>query len=713
MENCEITLGKDNNDDIPPLLLNGQPINDSNYKANAFNHYFHSQTQLDDSNVPVPELSQSGSILSSIELTIDEVESTLKSLAIGKACGPDQINNRILKELAVELSPPLTGLFNTSLMQCIVPDIWKRANVSLVHKKDDKGSVDNYRPISLLSSVGKTMEKLVHTHVHNSVLENSIITSFQSGFTAGDSSVNQLVELYNTFCQSLDEGKEVRSVFCDISKAFDRVWHRGLIAKLKHYGICRPLLNWFQSYLTNRFQGVVIPGGISEWLEILAGVPQGSILGPLLFIMFINDIVKEIHSNIRLFADDTSLYIIVDFPDSAAQILNVDLERLYEWAVQWLVRFNPNKTESLLFSRKFNIQHHPTLFFNDVPIQEVISHKHLGVYLSQRCDWHNHIDFIKEKAWSRMNLLRMLKFTIDRISLETIYFTYIRSLLEYADIIWDNCLQQECNEIEKIQLEAGRIVTGSTKLVEINKLYKELGRLKLSERRDLHKLFLFFKIDHGLAPLYLSNLLPPHVEDVTSYRLRNAENYVGIHANTRTYADSFLPSTIQAWNNLPDSIRSSDTLATFKHLLTQDTPKVPKYYFCGDRFYQVLHTRLRTECSSLNQHLHKRNLVGNPYCICGEVESNTHYLLTCPRYTHMRDEMVTSISQITNLTITTDVLLFGTDEVSDEVNTTLFEAVQKFKKNFKAVCKLIIQCLFPGYWHNTKQISVFPLCYCV
>ena len=192
--------------------------------------------------------------------------------------------------------------------------------------------------------------------------------------------------------------------------------------------------------------------------------------------MFIKDIVKDIHSNIRLFADDTSSYIIIDFPDSAAQILNLDLERLYEWAVQWLVRFNPNKTESLLFSRKLDIQHHPTLCFNAVPIQEVVLHKHLGVCFSQRCDRHNHIDFIKEKAWSWMNLLRILKFTIDWNSPETIYFTYIRSLLEYADIIWDNRSQQECNEeAEKIQLEAGRIVTGSTKLVEINKLYKELG----------------------------------------------------------------------------------------------------------------------------------------------------------------------------------------------------------------------------------------------
>ena len=151
-------------------------------------------------------------------------------------------------------------------------------------------------------------------------------------------------------------------------------------------------------------------------------------------------------------------------------------------------------------------------------------------------------------------------------------------------------------------------------------------------------------MDHGLAPLYLSNLLPPHIEDVSCYRLRNAGNYVGIHTNTRTYAE---------------------------------------YYFCGDRFNQVIHTRLQTECSSLNQHLHKRNLVCNAFCICGEVESNTHYLLTCPRYTRMRDEMVKSINQITNPTITTDVLLFGTDEVSDEVNTTIFKAVQIFIKTSK------------------------------
>ena len=141
MKIVKLLLGNDKNDDIPPLLLNGQPINDLNDKTNAFNHYFHSHIQLDYSNVPVPEHSQPNSILSSINLTIDEVKSTLKSLAIGKACGPDQINNRILNELAVELSPPLTDLFHTSLMQCTVPDIWKRANVCPVHKNMSKAQL--------------------------------------------------------------------------------------------------------------------------------------------------------------------------------------------------------------------------------------------------------------------------------------------------------------------------------------------------------------------------------------------------------------------------------------------------------------------------------------------------------------------------------------------------------------------------------------------
>ena len=172
---------------------------------------------------------------------------------------------------------------------------------------------------------------------------------------------------------------------------------------------------------------------------------------------------------------------------------------------------------------------------------------------------------------------------------------------------------------------------------------------------------------------------------------------------TCAYAESFLPSTLQAWNNLPEAVRSADTLAAFKHLLTLDTPKVPTYYDCGDRLDQILHTRLRTECSSLNQHLFRRNLVQKPYCLCGEIEDNKHFLLTCPCYNQMRAEMVLSIQRKINVELTTDVLLFGTDAVSEEVNTSIFKAVQKYiKLSKRSLSKnnTIIMTLFdrfPGY----------------
>ena len=140
------------------------------------------------------------------------------------------------------------------------------------------------------------------------------------------------------------------------------------------------------------------------------------------------------------------------------------------------------------------------------------------------------------------------------MSIHKIYFTFIRSLLEYAYVVWDNCTQQQSNALEKIQLEAGRIVSGTTKLVKINKLYAELGWIKLSDRRSLHKLFLFFKMENGLTPQYLSDLIPASVVDVSAYNLRNSENHVLIHSHTRSYAESFLPSTIRAWNNLPESV---------------------------------------------------------------------------------------------------------------------------------------------------------------
>ena len=365
--------------------------------------------------------------------------------------------------------------------------------MSPLYKKDDPSLVSNYRPISLLNTIGKVMEKIIRKHIFNFFNENNVISCLQSGFVSGDSTVNQLVDIYNTFCKALDEGKEVGAVFCDISKAFDRVWHKGLLFKLRKAGINGELLDWLSNYLTNRKQRVVIPGAVSKWAFIKAGVPQGSILGPLLFILYINDIVIDIHANIRLFADDTSLYMIVDNPNETARIMNADLEIINKWAKTWLVKFNPSKSESLLISRKVNRAVHPPLTMNSENIKEVEHHKHLGIYISHDGTWHEHINYITAKAWQRIYIMRKLKFLLDRDSLQIIYISFIRPILEYADIVWDNCTQYELNALEKIQIEAARIVTGTTKLISVNLLYQEIGWEPLTQRRTKHKLHMFLQ----------------------------------------------------------------------------------------------------------------------------------------------------------------------------------------------------------------------------
>ena len=209
-----------------------------------------------------------------------EVEDLVKNIDQNKASGPDGISPRILKEAGLSIVPSLTRLIKLSLQQRKVPMLWKRANVTPIHKKDDKDQLNNYRPISLLPVASKILECIVFKHVYNFLHENNFLTKHQSGFRPNDSTVNQLTYMYHEFCQALDDKKDVRIVFCDISKAFDRVWHQGLSFKLRKLGINGDLLRWFDNYLTERKQRVVIRGQFSDWGDIMAGVPQGSSLGP-------------------------------------------------------------------------------------------------------------------------------------------------------------------------------------------------------------------------------------------------------------------------------------------------------------------------------------------------------------------------------------------------------------------------------------------------
>ena len=356
------------------------------------------------------------------------------------------------------------------------------------------------------------------------MVTSQLLTPLQSGFREGDSTTNQLLHIYHKICEAVDKGKEIRAVFCNISKAFDRVWLKGLLYKLRCVGCSNRVVKWFESYLSQRRQRVVINGQSSDWVHILAGVPQGSILGPLLFLIYINDIVKHIGCSIRLFADYTSLYIIVDCPLQSAQLLNTDLQTISDWAAAWLVTFNPIKTLSMLILRKRNPVLHGPLFMNGTMIKNTSFHNHLGLTFSNTSSWDEHVKSISEKSWSRLHLLKALKFRVSRKSLEKIYFAYIRPLLEYSDTVWDNCSSESKKLLDAVHVEAAQIVTGATKLCSIDKLFIELGWESLQTRRNKHKLVTFYKIMHGLATNYLLDLLPPIVNQTNNYALRNADH---------------------------------------------------------------------------------------------------------------------------------------------------------------------------------------------
>ncbi len=672
-------MNRTNSSTIPPLDYDSTIITDNVNKAEAFNDFFVKQSFLDESNANLPFGPDNDNMPTLTGLHINEidVEEMLSELNCNKATGFDGISPRLLKEGSKPLAKPLSRLFNLSLESAKFPDPWKLANVLPMHKKNDKNLVNNYRPISLLSCVSKVFEKIVFRHVFNFFRDNLTITVHQSGFIPGDSTVNQLVHLYHVFCEALNKGKEIRVVFCDISKAFDKVWHRGLIHKLKTAGIRGKLLSWFISYLENRKQRVIIEGQSSTWKPIKAGVPQGSVLGPLLFLIYINDIINNVDSQVKLFADDTSLFIIVEDPVTAAKSLNSDLNSISSWSNQWLVNFNPAKTECLLISRKVNKPTHPPLSFNNVQVTEVDSHTHLGVTFTRDLTWHSHILNVAAKACKPLNILQSLKYRLPRSSLEVIYISFIRPIMEYADVVWDYMTEQDSTLLENIQLAAARVVTGAIRYTSHARIYEECGWDTLKSRREKHKLALFHKIIHKDTPAYLYDHIPPTVGTRTGRPLRNNSNFTLIKTNKEYFDSSFFPETIRLWNNLDDRLKSVTSYEAFTEKLNTPTFEIPKHYYSGSRKTNIILARLRMGCSELNDDLYKIGVTHSPACSCGARKENSfHYFMTCPNYAIIRQQLHAEMIKLTKYSIGT--ILYGDKTKSEQVNTDIVILVHNF-----------------------------------
>ena len=305
------------------------------------------------------------------------------------------------------------------------------------------------------------------------------------------------------------------------------------------------------------------------YVLLLPVYPQGSILGPLLFLVYINDIMCNIHCNIKLFANDTSLMEEIINPATSFYKLNQDLDTLNEWSKQWIVTFNASKTELLIISKKCGRQMYLPLYLNNTAINEVTVHKHLRVIFNNKMSWRDHINDICKKCNKRLDIIQKMRCILPRSCIEKLYKSFIRSLLDYTDVIYDNCCKFDTDKLEHVQCRACIIATGAIRLTKHKTLLQEVGIETLKSRRRHHRLVYLYKIKNKLTPSYLSNLHSMTNHNTLNYNFQRQNQIIPIRTRTTCFYNSFFPATKRNWNNLPLVVSSAISVTCFKNALNK------------------------------------------------------------------------------------------------------------------------------------------------
>ncbi|CAH2109011.1 unnamed protein product [Euphydryas editha] len=493
------------------------------------------------------------------------------------AVGIDSIGRSMIVPIIDIVIPILTHILNYSITNCEFPEAWKAAQITPIPKKANTSNITDFRPISILPFLSKVLEKLVHQQLSRFLYKFNILNPLQSGFRPGHSTVTALVKVTDDIRMGMDNKHLTVLTLLDFSNAFNTVDFDILLGLLRSLNISPSVIDWFQSYLTGRRQRIRIEEAVSSWSDVNAGVPQGGVLSPLLFSLFINSITSNITSLYHMYADDIQIYFqsTLESLPTAVSVINNDLNVICNWSKKHGLKVNPSKSQAIIVGSqsmisRVNWTELPKVKFKDTVIPYSTVVKNLGIYLDCTLSWNSHIKELSRKTIASLKSLQRLRYFLPIPTKIMLAQALILSILDYADASYLNLTEEQTNKLERLQNIAIRFIFGLRKYDHVSAFRSKLKWLPIRFRRNLHVLSLLYCVlFHAKTPTYLKE----KIEFLGTHNkvLRSAENLtlrVPVH-NTKFYKTSFAVQAVQLWNALPLKIRQAQTLTSFKNLVKE------------------------------------------------------------------------------------------------------------------------------------------------
>ena len=563
-----LKLHTSNRESVGPLKANGATINDSGQMANVLNDFFTTMfTKEDLTNIPQsPQIYKGESPLTSVTFPLDLIQIKINKIRSSAAPGVDDISPRLLKSVEDIITAPLSVIFTRSLNEGVVPEDWRRANVTPVFKKGSKSSAGNYRPISLTSIICKVMESIVRDSIVHHLATNKLIRPSQHGFMAHKSCLTNLLEYLETLTKLVDEGHAVDMVYLDFAKAFDKVPHKRLLNVLQAHGINGKVLDWISAWLTNRTQRVVLNGCTSEWSNVLSGVPQGSVLGPTLFVIFINNIDEAMDtatSIISKFADDTKAGRAIK-SEADRDALQRDINNLLQWADLWQAEFNDTKCKVMHIGR--NNPHYQYTMGSHV-LESVDVEKDVGVMI--HCSLKPSVQCAKAAKKGNQIIGQMSRafHYRDKTVWIRLYKQYVRPHLEYCIQAWNPWTVADIELLEGVQRRAVYMVSGLQGLNYVDKL-QELGLPSLLQRRlrgDMIETWKILSHTDDVDPAHWFQMASETCPRTTRQSVAPFQLATPL-ACSELRRNFFSVRCVKPWNSLPNNVKTAKSINDFKSL---------------------------------------------------------------------------------------------------------------------------------------------------